>query len=315
MAAPGFADRLTRAILDRRAPLCIALDPVFSQLPPAVRERPGANGASDSAAALDAILEFSRRVISVVAPIVPAIKINSAYFERYYAPGVDAYYALVRAATDHGLLVIGDIKRGDVGHSADMYARAHLVPCDFADGDGPAVPDAVTINGYLGLDGVKPFIDAAAKHGKGVFVLVRTSNESAAAIQDVRLADGRKHHELMAAQVAAWAAGSGTRGACGYSGVGAVVATRDAADAARLRDLMPESIFLVPGYGAQGGSADDVRPYFAQDGGGAIVAAGRSVIFAYSHPRYAAASAREWEQSVARACRDAASELARAAGL
>jgi orotidine-5'-phosphate decarboxylase len=203
-----------------------------------------------------------------------------------------------------------------------MYAAAQLAVSDMSEDTTPhgekppsavvledATPLAVTVSGYFGLDGVKPFIDVAVSQGKGLFVLVRTSNPSAAAIQDVPLADGRKLHDQVAAEVARWAGDPRTHGASGYSNVGAVVATRNQADAAKLRAAMPRCFLLVPGYGAQGGTADDFRSYFNRDGLGALVVAGRSVIFAYDRPEYRAAAS--WEDAVKAACQDFVRDLAR----
>lgn len=309
--APNFADRLLGAIAAKRTAVVVAVDPVYSRLPPQITEHRALNDENDAEAALDAVLEFCRRTIRVVAPIVPAVKINSAYFERYYAEGMEGYFELLQEASERGLVVIGDVKRGDVGHTAEMYARAHLARPDFIDLEDQVSPDAVTVNGYFGLDGVKPFIDVAHNEGKGVFVVVRTSNESAAQIQDLVTQDGRKVHEVIAAEVAQWAAESETTGQRGYTSIGAVVATRDPEDAARLRAAMPQSILLVPGYGAQGGKAEDFAGYFKSDGTGAIVVAGRSVIYAYEQAAYRDQFAEDWERCIEQACRDVVADLAR----
>ena len=305
-----FADRLLKAVAEKKSPAVVAVDPVYARLPAEIAEHRELNDEADVEAALDASLEFCRRVIRAVAPHVPAIKLNSAYFERYYWEGIEGYFELVQEASERGLLVIGDVKRGDVGPSAEMYARAHVAEPDFSNLEDLETPDAVTVNGYFGIDGVKPFIDAAATHpdGRGVFVLVRTSNESAAAIQDAPLQDGRRMHELVAAQVAEWAADAGI-GARGYSSVGAVASCRDAEAAAKLRSLMPQSLLLVPGYGAQGMTARDVAPFFKSDGSGALVVSGRSVIFAYEEPRYIEMYTSEWEKCVEHACRDFVNDL------
>lgn len=307
----GFADRVTQAVAAKRAPCVVNIDPVAERLPPEFRTGPP-DGAS-SADALEGIAAFCSRVLHIVAPIIPIVKINVAYFEPYRAPGIEVYDALVDEAARLGLLVIGDVKRGDVGHTAAMYAKAQTTPHPPAGKADRAVPDAVTINGYFGYDGVKPFIETARETGKGVFVLVRTSNPSAAAIQDVATHDGRKVHEIVAALVAEWAEAPGMMGACGYSALGAVVATRSRADAARLRAAMPRSIFLVPGYGAQGGEAEDFQPYFHPGGAGALVAAGRSVIFAHESPTYQSRFADDWRQCVEAACRDFTADIARIA--
>jgi orotidine-5'-phosphate decarboxylase len=280
-----FVDRLCDALDAKPAPAVIALDPVYTHLPRSFR-----HAAASESEELDALLRFSRRIVEIVAPHALAVKINSAFFEAYHADGVRGYDELISFARAAGLLVIGDVKRGDVGHTAEMYARAHLTG-----------PDAITVSGYFGFEGVQPFIDLAVRQDKGLFVLVRTSNPSARQIQDVALADGRKFHQWVAGQLASWASDPRTVGRRGYSLVGAVVATREAADAAALRAAMPQSVFLVPGYGAQGGRADDFKPYFRPDGTGALVAAGRSVIYAYERAEYA--SEQNWEPAVEAACR------------
>ena len=308
--AENFADRLLKAIKDKKTPTVIAIDPVYDQLPVGLVEHRDLNDEFDVEAALDAVLEFCRRVIRIVAPLVPAVKINSACFERYYDEGIEGYYELVQEASASNLIVIGDVKRGDVGHTAELYARAHLADADFVDLDDQVAPDAVTVNGYFGLDGVKPFIDVACDQGKGVFVLVRTSNESAASIQDIVTQDGRKFHQVIAAEVANWAADPQAIGKRGYSAVGAVAGTRNPEDAAKLRAAMPQSIFLVPGFGAQGGTVEDCRPYFKSDGSGAIIVAGRSVIYAHQQPKYAEQFAADWEKCVEQACRDFVADLA-----
>lgn len=293
-----FADRLIAAIKSTGMPGVVALDPVFERLPAALRKDVAAG---DRSGELSAITHFCREAMPLFAQHLPTVKINSAYFERYHAAGVAAYYALIAEAHRQGLLTIGDVKRGDVGHTADQYAAAHVAQNnDSRIDDG--IPDSITINGYFGWDGVKPFSEAAISGGRGLFVLVRTSNESAATVQDVVTADGRKVHELVAGLVARWAAEAQTVGASGYSAIGAVVATRNARDAAQLRELMPQSIFLVPGYGAQGGTAEALKPYFKSDGGGAIIAAGRSVIFAHESPQHAARFGSDWKACIDAAC-------------
>ncbi len=312
----GFADRLLAAIERRRAPAVVALDPVWESMPEPLT-RGVASG--DGPALLAGMREFSRRVIELIAPIVPAVKINSAYFERYHSAGVALFDELIEYAGQCGLMTIADCKRGDVGHTAEMYARACLGEWDTQTGSPRASPiastlpghaDSVTVNGYFGLDGIKPFMDAARAYGRGVFVLVRTSNPSAVAIQDIVLADGHKVHDVVAEQVDAWSRSTGLMGESGFSAIGAVVATRDKADAARLRARMPASIFLVPGYGAQGGQAADFAPYFDASGRGAIIAAGRSVIFAYREGRHQPARADDWPASIEAACREFAADVA-----
>jgi orotidine-5'-phosphate decarboxylase len=185
-----------------------------------------------------------------------------------------------------------------------------LADPDFSDLDELEGPHAVTLSPYFGLDGVKPFIDVAREQGKGVFVVVRTTNESADTIQNAKLEGGLTVAEHIAQQVAAWSQDEGLVGKSGYSAVGAVVAARDAESAVRLRGMMPNCTFLVPGYGAQGATAADVAPLFKSDGTGALVSASRSIIYAYDNMRYIERFASEWDKAIEQACKDFVAELA-----
>jgi orotidine-5'-phosphate decarboxylase len=287
-----FADDLTAAITDKHAPVCVGLDPSYERLPASVRQEFGDDH-------VGALRKFCTEVLQAVAPIVPAVKPQIAYFEVHHGPGVELYFDMVELARDAGLMVIGDVKRNDIGSTAQAYARAHL--------SGEKCPDAVTVNGYLGNDGLEPFIEEGNADGKGIFVLVRTSNPSGAATQDFADASGRKFYEHMAEQVATLGRGEGLIGSSGYSRVGAVVGATYPAEARQLRTMMPEQIFLVPGYGAQGATADDCAASFKPDGTGAIVNASRSVIYAYDkNPDV------DWRQAIAQAAKDFAADLAAA---
>jgi len=289
----NFADRLLAAIKAKGSPVCVGLDPVFENLPPAVRrgDEPGQR--------LAAIGEFCRGVLEAVAPIVPAVKPQSAYFEVYRGEGVKLYFDLVRYARQLGLLIIGDVKRNDIGSTAAAYARAHLA--------GPDAPDCVTVNGYLGADGIEPFLKVAAAEGRGAFVLVRTSNPSAARTQDFADAEGVKYYQRMAEQVAEL--GASVVGACGYSSLGAVVGATYPQEARMLRGVMPQQVFLVPGYGAQGATAADCAASFKADGTGAIVNASRSVLYPKQDPQFAGDS---WRAAVTAAAKAFAADIASA---
>jgi len=195
-----------------------------------------------------------------------------------------------------GLLVIGDVKRADIGHSSTQYAVAHL-------GTDAALPDAVTVNPYFGYDAIKPFVDIARTTGGGLFVLVQTSNETAAQVQGLTLADGSTVCQSVARLAQSWAGAEGLIGKSGYSCVGAVVSPRDLESTVRIRELMPNCIFLVPGFGAQGRTADEVAKCFKTDGTGAIVAASRSVIYAYEDKKYRDLGA-DWPRCVREACEE-----------
>lgn len=305
----NFADDLQAAIKAKKTPACVGIDPVYAQLPAEIAEHKDLNDAADSEASLDAVLEFCRRVIRIVAPIVPAVKINSAFFERFYWEGLEGYFDLIQEARDADLIVIGDCKRGDIGSTAEMYARAMLADPDFTDLDELEGPHAVTVSPYFGLDGVKPFIDIAREQGKGVFVLVRTTNESADVIQNAKLEGGLTVAEHVAQQVAAWGQDADLVGKSGFSAVGAVVAAKDKDSAVRLRGMMPNSTFLIPGYGTQGTTAADVAPLFKSDGTGALVTASRSIIYAYDNMRYMERFASEWDKAIEQACKDFVAEL------
>lgn len=264
----NFADRLTAATDEKQSCVIVGLDPRLDALPAELRER--AEQSEQDAA--DAVLEFNRRIICAVAPHAIAVKPQSAFYEALGWHGVRAYAETIRIAHEHDLLVIADVKRSDIGSTAEAYAQAHL------DRFGA---DAVTVNPYLGTDGIRPFLKRAPQ-GKGLFVLVKTSNPSSAELQDLKVGgqESALLYEKVASLVEQW--GADTVGKCGYSAVGAVVGATYPGAAANLRKLMPRAIFLVPGYGAQGGSAEDCRPCFDCKGHGAVVNSSRGIIFAYA---------------------------------
>jgi orotidine-5'-phosphate decarboxylase len=304
-----FADALLAAIDAKGTPLIVGIDPVYEQLPDVIRGHREMNDAEDLEASVDAILEFCTHVLKVIAPHVPAVKINSAFFEQYYAYGYEAFSAVVQEAAAHGLLVINDCKRADIGNTSERYALGTLADPEFASMDRMVGPDAVTVNPYMGEDSVGPFIKLAGEEGKGVFVLVRTSNPGAAAIQDAVLADGTPVYQHVGKLVAQW--GAGLIGSRGYSAVGAVVGATNPEQLAALRGLLPQTLFLVPGYGAQGGSAADVVKAFKADGTGAIINSSRGIIFAHKSPAYAGMS---WEKAVEGAVVAAKKEIGAALG-
>ena len=301
---PTFTDRLTAAICSRRTPAVVGLDPVLQSLPAALRPRD-----NTLAAAVCAMDAFCRGVIDVVAPLVPAVKINAGFFEAFYDAGLATYYRMIAYAHTRGLLVIGDIKRGDIGSTAQLYARGHLDRPAFADVSPDCIPDAVTLAGYLGANAVRPFIDVARAQGKGVYVLVRPSDPGADEVHE--FGGGEPFYRHMARLVQRWGDDPGLIGQCGLSCVGAVVAPKDAESTAALRALLPRTPFLVPGYGAQGGSAESCRPCFRADGSGAIVNASRSVIYAFSKGEQKKAPRRDWQTSVEDACRAFAADVGR----
>jgi len=305
----NFADRLLAAIEEKKTPLVVGLDPVYENLPDAITKHSELNDEEDLEASVDAILEFCTRILKVVAPHVPAVKINSAFFEQYYWYGVEAFAAVIQEAAAHGLIVINDAKRGDIGNTAERYAAATLADPQFASLDDTVGADAVTVNPYMGEDSVAPFLKVAQEFNKGVFVLVRTSNPGAAEIQDVLLQDGTPLYQHVGKLVAKW--GDGMIGTRGYSAVCAVVGATNPQQLIALRASLPQTLFLVPGYGAQGATAADVAKAFKPDGTGGIINSSRGIIYAHKDPKYAGM---QWEKSVEQAVIAAKAEIAAALG-
>jgi orotidine-5'-phosphate decarboxylase len=294
----NFADRLNHAIREKQSCTVVGLDPDVARLPAAVRDAATGSGRERLAAA---VLAFGKRILDIVAPLVPAVKPQVAYYERLGWAGVRAFEETVAYAHAKGLLVIGDVKRGDIGSTARAYAFAHLGGDPDAPADPAALPDAVTVNPLFGTDGVAPFIEQAVPAGRGVFVLVRTSNPSSVEIQGEG-SDPSALSRRLAARVAAW--GADAVGESGYSAVGAVVGATFPEDARVLRAAMPHAIFLVPGFGAQGAGVADVAPNFRPDGLGAVVNSSRGIIFACTRPPWDRQfGARRWEEAVEAATR------------
>lgn len=277
----NFADRLTQRIIQTGNPTVLGLDPVLEYIPDSIQSRCRNHTKNAAQAAGLAIFEFNRRLIDAMADIVPAVKPQVAYYEKYGSHGMEALHLSIQYARQAGMLVIADGKRNDIGSTAEAYAGAWLGETSLADGSSPAMydADALTINAYLGSDGVQPFIKECQERGKGIFILVRTSNASAGDFQDLILADGRTVYEAVAEKVSDW--GASLIGGSGYSSVGAVVGATWPQQAAKLRQQMPHAFILIPGYGAQGATADDAANSFGADGGGAIVNASRSLMLAW----------------------------------
>lgn len=294
-----FADRLLEAIARKGSPVCVGIDPNPARLPEAYRS-------DDPAEQVALVTRWCEELLELVAPHVPAVKPQIAYFEALAGPepfaGLAAYAATVARAGELGLVVIGDAKRGDIGSTATAYATAHLR-------NAPAV-DALTVNAYFGRDGIAPFLDAASQTGRGLFALVRTSNPTGADIQNVTAGEGSMFYEHLARQIDAIGSDESLLGESGFSCLGAVVGATCPDEARTLRTLMPRQIFLVPGYGAQGATAADCAASFTPEGTGAIVNAARSVIYAHSRDEYAHLT--DWKQAVASAAEDFARDIASA---
>jgi len=310
----SFADRLMDAIDCKHAPSCIGLDPRLEQMPNHIRHDAVKKYGETFEAVAACFFEFNKAIIDSVKDQVPAVKPQMAFYEAYGSPGVKAFKDTVDYAKKHGLLVIEDAKRGDIGSSSEAYSSGHIGKVEFWGSRKECYDvDAITVNPYLGSDGVMPFVKDCIRYGKGIFVLVKTSNPSSGQLQDAPSILGHPQLEKLqkkvvesgsmhlsdvsttpsdannaqigpnylrvARLVREW--GVEAVGKRGYSSVGAVVGATYPNEARILREAIPTSFFLVPGYGAQGGSADDAMPCFNSDGYGAVVSSSRGVIFAY----------------------------------
>ncbi|HWP79940.1 MAG TPA: orotidine-5'-phosphate decarboxylase [Candidatus Acidoferrum sp.] len=285
-------DKLIDAIIERNNPTVLGLDPRLSYIPPYIIEAAHEKNPEPFAAAAAALLAFNRGLIDATCDIVPAVKLQSACYEQFRYEGVKAYHDTVAYAKSRGMYVIGDVKRGDIGSTCECYAAAHIGTVELF---GQRLPvfdgDAMTVNPYLGSDGLTPFL----VEGKMIFVLVKTSNPSSGELQDKEM-EGRPLYRAVADLV--MALGAGSVGKYGYSEVGAVVGATYPAQLAELRAAMPQTFFLVPGYGAQGGGAADVEAAFDKNGFGAIVNSSRGIMAAWQkegapEKDYAAAARRE----------------------
>jgi len=253
-----FSDKLMDAIDKKENPSVVGLDPRINLIPDEIKEdKP-----------TDTILEFNKRIIDAIYDIVPAVKPQVAFYEVFGPEGINAFLETCKYAKKKGLIVIIDIKRNDIGSTAEAYAKAW---------DKDYI-DAMTINPYLGSDGIIPFIELADKE-KGIFILVKTSNPSSKELQDLETKDGKKVYEVVGELVNEL--GKPFTGERGYSAVGAVIGATHPESAKRLRKIMPNSYFLVPGYGAQGGKGKDLIWFFNNDGYGSIINSSRGIIFAY----------------------------------
>jgi orotidine-5'-phosphate decarboxylase len=295
---PHFADRLTAACRVRGNALCVGLDPRWDQLPLAFRSPRSDVTLEDMAAALQ---RFCLRVLDIVAPLVAVVKPQSAFFEACGPAGMSALQAVLKKARAHGLVTILDSKRNDIASTASAYADAAFAGTTV---EGRLLPvwaaDALTINPYLGRDAVEPFLASARRAQGGVFVLVRTSNKGASQFQDLDCG-GQPLYQHVARAVGDWA--KENLGKCGLSDVGAVVGATHPAELAEVRSLLPDVIFLVPGFGAQGGSAQDAAAAFRPDGTGAIVNSSRGITAAF------APEDKDWEGAIEAATRAAIAAL------
>jgi len=274
----NFADRLVEVIRKKQSCVIVGLDPRLDLIPESIRSAKSL----DASSIAQILLSFNKAIIDIVADYAVGVKPQSAFYEQYGWWGVKSFWETCAYAREKGLITIADVKRGDVPSTAEAYAKAYLEPKDI---------DAITVNPFLGSDSIQPFVKVAKENGKGIFILVKTSNAGSKDFQDKILNDGKKFYTFLAGQVALW--GKELVGKSSYSSLGAVVGATFPEESRALRSLMPEQFFLVPGYGAQGGKAEDIKASFNKDGLGAVINASRSVIHAYQDP-----NRKDWKDAV-----------------
>lgn len=286
-----FVDRLTAAIRRTGNAVCVGLDPRRKNLPPDLLPA----GENAPTAVANAFTRFCNSVTDVLAPLVPIAKVQAAFFEELGPSGMQAMAEVIDHARSRGLLVIVDAKRNDIGSTAEAYARGYV------GAESAWHADALTVSPYLGDDSLTPFVDVARQRNAGIFVLVKTSNPGGGMLQDLQ-SGGQTIYARVATHVENLS--RATPGNCGYGPIGAVVGATYPGQLAELRQAMPHTWFLVPGYGSQGGTAADVAPAFDQHGLGAIVNNSRGLIFAHERPEFSGRFATDWQRAIEAATRE-----------
>ena len=278
-------NKLINKIQKTKAPIVVGLDPMLSYVPEHIQKKAFAEYGETLEGAAEAIWQFNKEIVDKTYDLIPAVKPQIAMYEQFGIEGLKAYKKTVDYCKSKDLVVIGDIKRGDIGSTSAAYAVGHLGKVQVGSKTYAGFDeDFATVNPYLGSDGVKPFIDVCKQENKGLFILVKTSNPSSGEFQDQKI-DGKPLYELVGEKVAQW--GEEHMGESGYSYVGAVVGATYPEQGEILRKVMPKSFILVPGYGAQGGKGKDLVHFFNEDGLGAIVNSSRGIIAAYKQEAYA----------------------------
>ena len=268
-------DRLIEKIIDLQNPTCVGLDTLFDYLPDEMKA-----GVTTFEGVAERVFEFNKKLIDTLRDVIPSVKVQIAYYEMYGVAGMKAYEETLKYAAEKDLVVIADAKRNDIGSTAACYVKTFLGETAVNGNALRAFPsDYVTVNAYLGTDGIAPFVEECEKNDKGIFALVKTSNPSGAEVQNLVLENGKPMYEHMGDLVEKW--GESTVGKYGYSAVGAVVGATHPTEAARLRETMPHTFFLIPGYGAQGGNAQMLKSCFKADGLGGVVNNSRGILCAY----------------------------------
>lgn len=306
--------KLIEKIKKTNAPICVGLDPMLDYIPAHIVNKSVEEYGDTLDAAGDAIFKYNKGIIDATYDLIPSVKPQIAMYEQFGIPGLIAFNKTVEYCKEKGLIVIGDIKRGDIGSTSAAYATGHLGKVKVVNNTFSGFnEDFATVNPYLGSDGVKPFIDACNANDKGIFVLVKTSNPSSGEFQDQVLESTNKPlYESVGAKVDEWASLSMDGD---YSNVGAVVGATYPEMGKVLRSIMPKSYILVPGYGAQGGKGSDLKPFFNNDGLGAIINSSRGIIAAYKQDKYASFGAENYADASRQAVIDMQKDIAEGVGL
>ena len=303
-----MVSKLIEKIQKTKAPICVGLDPMLSYIPEHVTKKAYEEFGETLEGAAEAIWQFNKTIVDATADLMPSVKPQIAMYEQFGIEGLKVYDRTVKYCQEKGLVVIGDVKRGDIGSTSTAYATGHIGKVTVGSKTYTGFDtEYITVNPYLGTDGVKPFVDVCNQYDKGIFVLVKTSNPSSGEFQD-RLIDGRPLYELVAEKVVEWGEASMDGD---YSNVGAVVGATYPEMSKILRKLMPKTYFLVPGYGAQGGTAEDLRYCFNEDGLGAIVNSSRGIIAAYKKDAYAKFGAENFGDASRQAVLDMIADIGR----
>ena len=304
-------EKLIQKIKKTEAPIVAGLDPMLAYIPQPILKSAFDEYGETLEGAAQAVWQFNKGIIDAICDLIPAVKPQIAMYEQFGIPGLEAYKRTVDYCKEKDLVVIGDIKRGDIGSTSAAYAAGHLGRVQVGSQSfAPFDEDFATVNPYLGTDGIKPFVDVCREYDKGLFILVKTSNPSSGEFQD-RLVDGRPLYEWVGEKVDGW--GRDHMGSQ-YSYIGAVVGATYPEMGKRLRALMPRTFFLVPGYGAQGARGSDLASFFNEDGLGAIVNSSRGIIAAYKQEAYAAFGEDGYAQASRKAVEDMAADIRQALG-
>ena len=300
-------EKLVNRIKKLNAPIVVGLDPTLNFVPKFLLDKAINEKGETLEAAADAIFEFNKAIVDAVYDLIPAVKPQIAMYEQFGIPGLMAYKKTLDYCLEKGLLVIGDAKRGDIGSTSTAYAIGHLGKVKIGSTEiAPIDADFLTINPYMGSDSVVPFVEECKKNDKGLFILVKTSNPSSGEFQDQKVGE-KAVYELVGKKVDEWGLDTVKEG---YSDVGAVVGATYPEMGKVLREIMPKAYILVPGYGAQGGTAAELKPFFNKDGLGAIVNSSRGIIAAYKQEKYAEFGAEGFAEAARAAVIDMKNDIA-----